>query len=143
MPNSVEGVIGEGKGYNALGGVLEPFGKTVDKVDNGGRVKGDTCHWRSKVCQQEAVEADAETNTGDSIRDTSEPGDLRLVDGKVWAGRAAKALLVKDSFGGRRDTLDLETSSCDSQGSKSKGWTRTSEDGRPAEAKGASDRHLK
>ena len=45
---------------------------------------------------------DAETNTGHAVGNGGDPGELRLVDGEVRAGRALETLLVEDVLRGRR-----------------------------------------
>ena len=40
--------------------------------------------------------AQTEPSTGDAVGDGAKPGELRLVDGKVWAGRACETLSVQN-----------------------------------------------
>jgi hypothetical protein len=46
--------------------------------------------------KKENGRTDGEPNAGDAVGDGSDPGKLRLVDGKVWAGRACETLGVQD-----------------------------------------------
>jgi len=49
-----------------------------------------------RVGRKENRRTHGEPGTGDAVSDGAEPGKLRLVDGKVWAGRACETLGVQD-----------------------------------------------
>jgi hypothetical protein len=60
-----------------------------------------------------------EPSTGDAVSDGAKPGKLRLVDGKVWTGRACETLGVQD----RRTILWFESlDSAESAERKSQKW---------------------
>lgn len=46
--------------------------------------------------RKENGRTDGEPNTGDAVGDGADPGKLRLVYGKVWAGRACETLRVQN-----------------------------------------------
>jgi hypothetical protein len=49
-----------------------------------------------RIDEKENGRTDGEPNAGDAVGDGAKPRKLRLVDGKVWAGRACETLRVQD-----------------------------------------------
>jgi hypothetical protein len=110
----VERVECERSGQDRLFDDLDPLRQAGSKLDNvraaeSGRgdeiCEGETIeHWRAwsagGTCTtpvgKESGRTDGEPNTGDAVSNGAEPGELWLVDGEVWAGRACETLGVQD-----------------------------------------------
>ena len=116
MAQPVERVECERRSQDRLFNDLDPLRQASGKLDDvraaeGGRgnkiSERETIeHWHASSCGvsrchvRERMSGNRRTNrepsTGDAVSDGAEPGKLRLVDGKVWAGRACEALGVQD-----------------------------------------------
>ena len=56
MSQPVDRMERERESNDSFCSVFEPFGETLDKLDNVDRVEGDTSNRCSKVCKEETIE---------------------------------------------------------------------------------------
>lgn len=89
-------MVGERKGENGLEDDLGGDGKSTERSNHGGRLKVPSEGGGGKVGSGPEVEGAGESETGDTVQGTADPGNLGLVDGKVGSDGATKTLLDED-----------------------------------------------
>lgn len=89
-------MVGERKGENGLEDDLGRDGESAERSDHGGRLKVPSEGGGGKVGSGPEVEGAGESEAGDTVQGTADPGDLGLVDGKVGSDRATETLLDED-----------------------------------------------
>lgn len=96
MSQAVQGVVDKWESHGALESGLGEERQCAERRGQRGGLEVPTEQGRGKVRGCEKVEAARQSNTGETVGSAANPGDLRLVDGKVGGNRAVQTLLGKD-----------------------------------------------